>query len=192
MPNAEGQPTAEENSAPSASAASLSDAKSALGALPALHSPLTPGDAIDQARSLSKSGRLPGFEPNGPHGFRAAVFGTIYDRTLHATVAAHGSGAVVSLRTTLNRKVPAVVIVCLVLAIWPGVLLTHSLLATYFGFYPRSEWVTWAWYVPLTVLAIPVLIKQYRASEIAAVEHAGEVTERLRAAMNATTHPSSP
>jgi hypothetical protein len=45
------------------------------------------------------------------------------------------------------------------LTVYPGVLLTDSLLATYFLWYPRSIWFTCAWYLPITVLPVPWMWK---------------------------------
>lgn len=165
-------------------------------------SPLTPDAAVDALRNASRRGKLAGFrtldtppESGGGASTRRCVcdiFGSPYDRDLFITIEPGGEsggagegGSTVRLDTRLRRKFPVIVIVVMVLALWPGVWLTDSLLVTYFSWYPRSEWVTWAWYVPLMLLAVPVLIKQYRSSEAAAAQEAAKVVRKLRRLTNA-------
>jgi hypothetical protein len=59
-----------------------------------------------------------------------------------------------------------------VLTFFPGLYLTDSMLTTYFEWY-RIE--TWWWYVPLGLLMIPVLWKQYRVGSAVARVDAGEL-----------------
>lgn len=163
-------------------------------------SPLAPEAAVEALRAASRRGKLAGFrtldassdsppDSGGGAGVRRCacdVFGSPYDRDLFIAIApGDGGGSTVRLDTRLRRKFPAIVIVVMVLAVWPGVWLTDSLLVTYFGWYPRSEWVTWAWYVPLMLLAVPVLIKQYRSSEAMAAVEAARVVRKLRRLTNA-------
>ena len=148
-------------------------------------SPLELGEVRVRLARLSKRGKLAGFRQIDDATLEAGVFGTLYDRVMTIDLAgAEGGGTRLTMTTRLKRTLPTVVIVVMALALWPGVLLTDSMLSTYFGWYPKAEWVTWAWYVPLMLLAIPVLWKQYRASEAAAAEHAHEVAQRISATVD--------
>ncbi|MEM8834848.1 MAG: hypothetical protein AAGD00_03405 [Planctomycetota bacterium] len=163
------------------------------GPIPDLRSPLSPDDAIARLSKLSKKGKLAGFErqdgaPAGSHHFSAAVFGQPYDRVLLARITPDpdmGSGCVVTGECVLPRKLPTIMVVVMILTIWPGAWLTHSMLALYFGWYPNALWVTLAWYLPLTILAIPALLRQFKRSEALAAHELATLVQTLARALDA-------
>ncbi|MEM9082314.1 MAG: hypothetical protein AAGB34_01875 [Planctomycetota bacterium] len=153
-----------------------------LNTLQVVDSPQDPTGVLASLRALSKAGRLPGYEQRSGGTFECAIFGGLFDRTLRGRIEASASGSKITMRVTLDRKVPAILLAALVFSIWPGVWLLHSLLTTYFGWYPNPEWVTWAWYIPLTLLGLPVLWKQFRAARAAAAADLLEVLQKVKAA----------
>ncbi|MEO1129574.1 MAG: hypothetical protein AAFX05_07690 [Planctomycetota bacterium] len=156
-------------------------------ALPSLRVPHAPEDVIARLRKRSKRGKLAGFEVSGPPGtFSVAAFGNPYDRRLVGSVAPADQGSMVTFESVLLRKLPTLMIVVVIFTIWPGVLLTDSLLTTWFSWYPQATWVTYAWYIPLCLLAIPVLWKQYKTSNALAHEHALEQIDAMAKELDAT------
>jgi hypothetical protein len=205
MPDAATQPEAPAGASPEQggpASASESLAPEAIRGL-SWDSPLTPEAAMEAFRTASRRGKLAGFrtlEPAPNPGGSGAVggagagrtlrcvcdiFGSPYDRDLFVTLEPSAGGSVVRLDTRLRRKFPVIVVVAMVLALWPGVWLTDSLLVTYFGWYPRAGWFTPAWYIPLTLLAVPVLLKQFKSSEASAAAEAALVVRKLRRLTNA-------
>jgi hypothetical protein len=141
---------------------------------------------LDALLRRSQQGKLPGFRradstASGPPGFVVDIQGTIYDRDLIGSIHPALGGSEIRFTSRLRRRLPWIVIVVTVLTFWPGVLLTDSLLTTWFSWYPKQMWVTAAWYLPLCVLTIPVLWKQYKASEKAAEAHLRETLAKLAA-----------
>lgn len=171
------------DAAPDAPLSGVTRADTAPGArfaLEPLETAAPPSVLLATARQLSKAGRLPGFRPRDARSFTCSVFGTTYDRTMHVQlVPTEGGHARAEFSCSLNKRLPAIVIVVLILTIWPGVLILHSMLTKYFLWYFDHQWQTWAWYVPVTLLALPVAWKQFKLSEAAAREHADEVRLRL-------------
>lgn len=141
------------------------------------------GEVMSRVSALSTRGKLPGFEKRGERSFAATVFAEPYDRVLEATVADTGSGSRLTGEVRLKRKMPAIMIVAFLFTIWPGVWLTDSLLVTYFSWYPREFWVTIAWYVPLCLLAIPPLWKQWKKSGVIASGELATLVDRLSDAL---------
>lgn len=178
---------------PDISAAELSGPAPAR-ALPVLHSPLDPSTAMERLGALAKRGKLPGFEDRSEadrvshsdtHAFRVLVFGNPYDRELLGAITPQGEGSKTELESRLLRKFPTIVVVVMALALWPGVWLTDSMLATYFSWYPNNFWITAAWYLPLTLLCIPVLWKQFKKSEAGCATETAELLKKIAAAINA-------
>ncbi|MCA9282702.1 MAG: hypothetical protein KDA30_11735 [Phycisphaerales bacterium] len=139
------------------------------------------GEVMARVSALSTRGKLPGFVKRGERAFEATVFGEPYDRVLVAGVRDSGDGgSVIEGEVRLKRKMPTIMIVVFLFTIWPGVWLTDSLMVTYFSWYPRKMWVTVAWYVPLCLLALPALWKQWKKSCVIAAGELVTVEERLR------------
>jgi hypothetical protein len=152
-----------------------------------IRSPLAPERVLDAFRAASRKGNLAGFRTSPPASPAAGalgcicdVFGAPFDRELRITIApAASGGSELRFDTKLRPGFPLAAVVMMALALWPGVWLTDSLLVTYFSWYPRAAWFTPAWYLPLMLLCVPVLIKQCRRSEAAAAAHTGEVLDKL-------------
>lgn len=155
---------------------------------PVIDAAVAPSEVLARLLALAKRGKLAGYAalPRHPRGldgaaFRVSAFGQPYDREVIALVAATpGGGSRLSFESRLLRKLPATVIVMTVLTIQPGLWLTDSMLKLYFSWY-RIE--TWWWYLPLVLLSLPVLWKQFKRSEAAAREDALKVVEDIRAAL---------
>ena len=154
---------------------------------PMVRAPLSPAEAIGRLDRASKQGKLPGFERRGDTGFRALVYGEPFDRAVLGSVRPGGDGCVIELQLRLLRKMPAISIALVVVSIWPGVWLTDSMIQTYFPGYPNSFWVTAAWYLPLTVIPLPwVLRKMWRKSEGVAREELDKTVGKIVRAVGGT------
>lgn len=147
---------------------------------------------------IADRGRLPGFVPSiapvpeqdgakPAAAFRAVAFGAPYDEELLGSVFPVGSGSEVRFRMRRLRKVPVIMAVVLILTVWPGMPLTDSMLRVYFNWYKIE---TWWWYIPLTVLSLPVMWKQWMSSHAAAVAEAKTLIERMRAEVGGTVEES--
>lgn len=95
------------------------------------------------------------------------------------TSMARGVGPTGSATTMLTFEVrlkplwPTVFVVAMVLAIWPGVMLTESLLASIFQHTPWMWAYTWWWYMPLSIVGCPwaiwdVFRKSRRGAKVSA------------------------
>lgn len=145
----------------------------ALAALPTVHTKLSPAEVAARLQTASKRGRMPGFVagqgrssqglsggqgPADPHGRLLCTldaFGMPFDGVLElrARSAVSPGGSVLRGEAKLKPTMPWVFAVMLLLSIWPGVVLTESLVAT---FIPGDFWKwTWWWYLPLTVPTSP-------------------------------------
>jgi len=138
---------------------------------------------LDVARAMSRNGKLPGFRETGGAGelFRCAAFGKPFDSELVVRAEeGEGAGCVLSGEVRLKRVLPWVFAVVTALSVWPGVLLMDSLMNSWFRWYPVQTWVTYAWYVPLTVLPLPWMVRRVlRQSRESAWEHAMETREKI-------------
>jgi hypothetical protein len=161
--------------------------------LPRLHTALGPDGIISALEKLARQGKLPEFSPHPDQGlFSAATFGEPFDHTLTGHATSGPEGTTLRFELALRRKMPLLALGVTAFTIWPGVWLTDSLLTTYFSWYPRAAWVTWAWYIPLTVLpTIWMLPRMFRKSRAAAHDHALELIERMEGALGATRHGNS-
>lgn len=148
--------------------------------------PLDVGEGLARLERLSRKGRLAGFRRIDDSTCESSVFGTLYDRVMTVSLTPAEGGTRVVMSTRLKRTMPVVVIALMVFTLGPGVFVTHSMLETYFGWYPSALWVTCAWYLPLTLLAIPPLLKQFRTSEAGAKEHALETAQKVAKALETT------
>jgi len=162
--------------------------EAARGALPEIETSLGEGEILERLGTLSRRGKLPGFEHGGHAGlFSVAAFGTYFDRVLVGEADREGEGTHLRSRTVLPLKLPVAIGLVLALTVWPGVWLTDSMLATYWGWYgaqvARMGWLTYAWYLPL-MLPLPwmykrALVRSNAASEASARELIGRVAGAL-------------
>lgn len=135
----------------------------------------------DKAQQLARKGKLPGFERRGD-AFTFAGFGEPFDYVVTARPDANG----ISFHASVHRKLPLVFAVVILLSIWPGSWLTDSMLRSYFTWYNFASWITYAWYIPLTVVPLLWIIpRMARKSRQAAFAHAQEQIQTLRAALAA-------
>lgn len=154
---------------------------------PPIFAPMSPSEAIRRLDRASKQGRLPGFERRGELRFRALVYGEPFDREMLCDVRAEGDGCVLGCRLRLLKRLPTVAIALIVVSIWPGVWLTDSMIQTYFPGYPNAFWVTAVWYLPLTVVPLPwILRSMWRKSEGIAQEELVRTVGRIVRAVDGT------
>lgn len=162
----------------------------ASGGLPELRTALPPSEVLARLLALAKRGKLSGYEALGSHpnqsvgaAFRVSAHGEPYDRELIASVVpdvAGDGGSVIRFESRLLKKLPAVMIVLTVLTIQPGLWLTDSMLRLYFSWYQIE---TWWWYLPLVLLSLPMLWKQFKRSEAAAASEVRRVVSDIAAAL---------
>ena len=179
-------------------------------ALPRLRTSLSDAEILDRLGRASRRGKLAGFHAGAPAGaagpgalgFWLDTFGQYFDRrlTVRAVDASNppsGQAGPARLLCFENRVKPfrvwAFWVIC-ILSIWPGVLLVHSMMATYFGWYPRAFWITCAWYLPLSAGPVPLMWRSaWRKSAAVADAEArlsiGRIAQHLGAA---TEDPGQP
>lgn len=139
--------------------------------LPVLESPLSAEEVVRRLDTASRRGRLPGFETGqGKVLFRTDAWGTPFDSDLLATSESADAGTRLRFAVRLRRKMPALYAVILAVTVWPGVVVTDSMLRLWFEWYNHLtqiglfniggfSWFTYAWYLPLTVLPLPWMWK---------------------------------
>lgn len=160
---------------------------------------LSPEQIVQRLLALSKRGKLAEFAAGGKNSsgakplFRVAAFGAMFDYELLAFVDAAADGSASSgttLRFELQRggRMPLIAGVILALSVFPGVLVTHSMLAVYFSWYTLSMWQTWLWYIPLTAGPIwptwkSISRKSREAAEISAMEAVEKIVRAIGGAL---------
>lgn len=170
-------PQAETPSKPSAA-----EIRGLLAKLPRVRTELSTEEIARRAARQSERGKLPGYKARPADGlFECAAFGNPFDYRLVAT---HESGEV-RFAAKLKPRSPAIFWAVMAFTVWPGVIFTDSLLNTWFGWYPNETWITYAWYIPLTLLPLPWLHKAVmNRTRTAALVHAHEQIHRLADAMD--------
>jgi hypothetical protein len=155
--------------------------------LPALATPLGRDEILRRLDAAARRGKLAGFAArSGADLFEVVAFSAPFEHVLVARPTG-GTPARLTFRPRMLQKMPLIFAVVLVLTLWPGLPLTHSMLVTYFSWYRWSEAITAAWYVPLTVL--PVfwwLPRGIRKSRTEANVAAKEQIIRLRELLDGT------
>ena len=153
-------------------------------ALPVIATALPALEILQRLTNASRRGRLAGFEPKPAAGglFAAAAHGHPFDSLL---VGDHDAAAGrIRFRLVLLRKFPAIFAAILALTIWPGVYCMDELVSQVGLWRPEHPWLTYYWYLPLTVVPIPwiwrsVMVKSRRSAR----EHAGETIEAIAQAI---------
>ncbi|HVU64312.1 MAG TPA: hypothetical protein VHC70_10070 [Phycisphaerales bacterium] len=167
----------------------LSPSKAETGEnLPRITSSLSGVELVNALETAARRGKLPGFERgNGEVGFEIADFGTPWESVLEARTrpladAGEQAGCEVGFSLRMKRGMAWVYAIVLIVTVWPGVWLTDTMLRTYSSTYAGwPAWVTWAWYLPLTVPFVPVAMWQaWRKSRQTAREEAGELIAKVR------------
>ncbi|MBX3357043.1 MAG: hypothetical protein KF745_01315 [Phycisphaeraceae bacterium] len=142
--------------------------------------------AVALLDAMARRGKLAGFEAGGGDGvFRVRDFGHPFESELVARAERVDGWTEFTLRRRLRPAMPWVFGLMLVATIWPGVWLTDSMLATYFGWYRGIE--TWWWYLPLTVPAAPwAMWSAIRKSCAAGDNEAAIVVGKIEAALGSS------
>lgn len=125
-----------------------------------LRSPLSASDVLGRLGRASRLGRLPGYAPRGAAAFSVEADALPFVHELVGAIEERaGEGSVVRLSMRRVGRMPLLFAAVIALTIWPGVWLTDSLMATYWSAYGRwsqeMPWLTYAWYMPITVLPLP-------------------------------------
>ncbi|MFI4873541.1 MAG: hypothetical protein ACIARQ_17155 [Phycisphaerales bacterium JB061] len=157
-----------------------------LAHLPRIRTGLPSDDILKRATRQSERGKLPGFQARPADGlFECAAFGNPFDYRLVATHEKGNESGEVRFEVKIKRKSPAIFWGAMALTVWPGVIFTDSILNTWFGWYPNETWITYAWYLPLTLLPLPWLHKSVmNKTRTAALVHAHEQIQRLAGALD--------
>jgi len=159
--------------------------------LPTIRTSLSGDEVIKRAETLSRRGKLAGFRRTEDSSlFKADAFGNPFDADLICHAEPAGDRTDLRFSTQLKRKMPAIAIVLLVVTVWPGVWLTDNMLSVYWGTYGKwtvqMPWLTYAWYLPLTVLPLPWMWKGLMKKTRAAIaEHAQEQIAKIAKALEA-------
>lgn len=155
--------------------------------LPIVRSSRTPSEAMERLALASRRGRLAGFQRDSGNTFRATLFSEPFDHELLATVDEAPGGSAIHSRARMLPRLPVIFAVVLILTVYPGVLLTDSMIPGEWG------WIdTWIWYIPLTALPLPWiwarLMKKCRA---AAGASAFELLHKIAAEVEGHVEPAS-
>lgn len=145
--------------------------------LGAIDAPVPPAEVLARLSRESKRGRLAGFRLLGPGVASMTAFGGIYDHELILRASDRGEGARLEFELRLMRKMPTIAVAIIVLMVFPGLQLTDSMLCSYFSWYTIE---TWWWYMPLTILTLPFMWKQFTASRAAARQDAAATVAKIR------------
>jgi hypothetical protein len=161
--------------------------------LPTVRTGLSAAEVVDRLRAAARRGRMPGLDVPGAGGRGGVVFrvecpATPFEGWLVAEREGGAGEGVLRFTTRLKPAWPVGFAVVLVLSVWPGVVLTESLIASLI---PGSFWKwTWWWYVPLTVVSSPwamwAAVKMSRAgvraeAEATIAKIAGEIEGTVEA-----------
>ena len=152
--------------------------------------PSPPAELLSQLDTAARRGKLPGFHP-GPAGadghlFEITDFGTPFEARLCCQVETTSAGSrIVPAPPRLKPVLPLVFAAIMILTIWPGSWLTDSMLRSYSDWYSaRVWWVTYAWYLPLTVPFAPLaLLSAIRKSRAAAASELPDILRRIAEAV---------
>lgn len=149
-----------------------SDTGATLATLPVLQSSLTPEGVIAALDAAARKGKLPGLTCEmggaGKRAFRVADFGKPFESQLIGVIEEVTGTPGVASRTTCRLRMkmvmPVIFVLMLVASVWPGILLTDSMLRMYFSWYTIP---TWWWYLPLTVPFVPLAWRKAWRTSIA-------------------------
>lgn len=140
--------------------------------------------------TAARRGRLAGFEPNSRGNsecFRAAAFGTPFDGVLIGRLA-EGS---LRFETRLRPLMPMGFALVLAASVWPGVVLTESMIASFFPSSSAWKW-TWWWYIPLTLPFCPwVFWSAVKKSRATVHDSAHQVIAKIAAELGGKVEPAA-
>lgn len=160
---------------------------------------ISPSEALAAFAERARRGKLAEYR-NGPLGSKGGDFSVEaaaapFDHKLVGSFESAEQATLIRLRLHRHGWMPLIFAVILIVAVWPGVWLTDSMLVTYFGWYSswvRSmPWLTYAWYLPLTAGPLPWMWKGFiRKSRAEAHESAAEMAAAIAQAVNGTVEPA--
>jgi hypothetical protein len=158
------------------------------GGLPWLTTSMDREAVLRRLDAAARRGKLAGFEPRqAPDLFEVEAYSEPFDHRLIATPEQHGGELRLKLRMEMLKKKLLTFAVVILFSIWPGLPLTHSMLLTYFSWYHYETWVTAAWYLPLTVVPLPWMLRNWlRKSKAEAQASAREQVLRLKDLLDGT------
>jgi hypothetical protein len=153
--------------------------------------PLTPEAIVAKLDTAARRGKLAGFtagKPGSGELFVADAFGTPFEGALVATAQASGHGGT---RLTFARRLkpawPWGFAIVLVASVWPGVVLTESVLAAMF---PSATWLwqtTYYWYLPLSIIGgIFGWIGAMKKSRLTVAVSSHETADKVKALLGVT------
>lgn len=152
--------------------------------LPDVQTTLSESEVRDRLRTLSKRGKLPGFEAGETNAVcSVAAHGSPFDSKLLL----HLENERLTFRLSLFPMMPSIFALLLIVAVWPGLPLTDSFLSSfdwYNGLMGSIGIKTWHWYLPLTILPAPFAFRSAIVkSRTSAHESAIEQIEKIRAVL---------
>jgi len=165
--------------------------------LPILRSKLTAEGVLAALDAAARKGKLAGFssEAGGAAGagtrtFRVVDFGKPFESRLIGVIEelkgpggaagmgdAAGAASRITFSIQMKMMMPVIFAVLLIVSVWPGILLTDSMLKLYFSWY--TIWTGW-WYYPLTVPFVPIaFLKAWRTSVASGKAEAAEIVQGI-------------
>lgn len=167
-----------------------------MSSLPTLSVQMTPEQVLACLDKASRKGRLAGFgRGTGEILCIVDAWGTPFDGELRVQSAEAAQGLELRFHVAMRRKMPIVFGVVLALTVWPGVMLTDSMLKLWFDWYytwtqielfqiAGFDALTYLWYLPLTLFPLPwiwrSLMARSRATmEVSAHEMIGKIAMEL-------------
>jgi hypothetical protein len=167
------------------------------GGLPVVATGLAAEQVLERLGKASRRGRLPGFAAGG-HGalFSVAAHGSPFDADLVARYRVLASGGELGFEVRFKRVMPGIFVAALVVSAWPGVYFMDELIAMYLRELWRP-WVTYYWYLPLTILPLPwvwraVMRKSLTTTRASALEAIGKVAAEIDGVVSGVTDESQP
>ncbi len=160
--------------------------------------PGTPDEVIQQLDTAARRGKLPGFTPvqgNLARKFSMADFGSPFESCLDGEIIPTSSGSKIRLAAPrLKPLFPWVFALLLAATVWPGSWLTDSMIRTYWDWYSaRPDWVTYAWYIPLTLPFCPFAMRSaLKKSRAGAAAEMPDLIQKISAASGGRIVPGDP
>jgi hypothetical protein len=163
----------------------ITTAPTARAALPAVSTSLAAPEILDRLETASRRGRLPGFERrNGS--FAVAAHGHPFDGELDADIQRDGAGSRIEFDLRLQSRLPIIFAFVLAFTVWPGVYFMDELVEQFMPGLWRP-WITYYWYLPLTLLPIPWMWRSLmRRSRDSTRESAAEAIEKIAGEVDGT------
>ena len=140
---------------------------------------------LSRLQTASKRGRLAGYQQiEGPGLFRVAAHGQPFEGELIGTL---GNGQI-SFEAPMLQRLPIVFAVILLLTVWPGVYFMDELVAQFVPSLWRP-WVTYYWYIPITVIPLPwmwrgIMRKSRATIDASAREMIAKIAKELDAGLD--------